>query len=65
MPSNNLVPRQLAAPEPTWTVTTDVVILGSGAAGLSAALAARPVRDVVLITKMFLQLEVQVGHKAV
>ena len=51
MPSNNLVPRQLAAPEPTWTVTTDVVILGSGAAGLSAALAARPVRDVVLITK--------------
>jgi len=51
VPSNNLVPRQLAAPEPTWTVTTDVVILGSGAAGLSAALAARPVRDVVLITK--------------
>ena len=51
MSSNNLVPRQLAAPEPTWTVTTDVVILGSGAAGLSAALAARPVRDVVLITK--------------
>ena len=51
MPSNNRVPRQLAAPEPTWTVTTDVVILGSGAAGLSAALAARPVRDVVLITK--------------
>jgi L-aspartate oxidase len=49
--SNNRVPRQLAAPEPTWTVTTDVVILGSGAAGLSAALAARPVRDVVLITK--------------
>ncbi len=30
---------------------TDVVVLGSGAAGLSAALAARPVRDVVLITK--------------
>jgi L-aspartate oxidase len=51
VPSNNLVPCQLAAPEPTWTVTTDVVILGSGAAGLSAALAARPVRDVVLITK--------------
>jgi L-aspartate oxidase len=30
---------------------TDVVVLGSGAAGLSAALAARPVRDVVLVTK--------------
>jgi L-aspartate oxidase len=32
-------------------VDTDVVILGSGAAGLSAALALRPVRDVVLVTK--------------
>lgn len=30
---------------------TDVVILGSGAAGLSAALALRPVREVVLVTK--------------
>ena len=28
-----------------------MVVLGSGAAGLSAALAARPVRDVLLITK--------------
>lgn len=51
MSANNRVPRQLAAPEPTWFVTTDVVVLGSGAAGLSAALAMRPVRDVVLITK--------------
>jgi len=49
--ANNRVPRQLAAPEPTWFVDTDVVILGSGAAGLSAALALRPVRDVVLVTK--------------
>ncbi len=32
-------------------MTTDVVVLGSGAAGLSAALAARPVREVMLITK--------------
>lgn len=30
---------------------TDVVVLGSGAAGLSAALAARPVREVILVTK--------------
>ncbi|MCE2818170.1 MAG: L-aspartate oxidase [Ilumatobacteraceae bacterium] len=51
MSANNRVPRQLAAPEPTWFVDTDVVILGSGAAGLSAALALRPVRDVVLVTK--------------
>jgi len=49
--ANNHVPRALAAPEPTWTVETDVVILGSGAAGLSAALALRPVREVVLVTK--------------
>jgi L-aspartate oxidase len=45
------IPARLAAPEPTWSVETDVVVLGSGAAGLSAALAARPVRDVLLITK--------------
>lgn len=51
MSANNHVPQQLAAPEPTWTVDTDIVVLGSGAAGLSAALAARPVRDVVLVTK--------------
>lgn len=51
MSANNSVPGRLAAPEPTWSVETDVVILGSGAAGLSAALALRPVRDVVLITK--------------
>jgi L-aspartate oxidase len=49
--ANNRVPRTLAAPEPTWSVETDVVILGSGAAGLSAALALRPVREVLLVTK--------------
>lgn len=48
---NRPVPRHLAAPEPTWSVETDVVVLGSGAAGLSAALAARPVREVILVTK--------------
>jgi len=49
--ANRTLPRQLAAPEPTWSVETDVVVLGSGAAGLSAALAARPVREVILVTK--------------
>lgn len=43
--------QRLAVPEATWEVDTDVVVLGSGAAGLSVALAARPVRDVILITK--------------
>ncbi|MFM8827081.1 MAG: L-aspartate oxidase, partial [Actinomycetota bacterium] len=51
MQASNGIPQRLAAPEPTWSVETDVVVLGSGAAGLSAALAARPVRDVLLITK--------------
>ena len=35
----------------TWTRDVDVVVLGSGAAGLSAALAARPVRSVLVVTK--------------
>jgi L-aspartate oxidase len=49
--ANKDIPHKLLAPEPTWFAETDVVVLGSGAAGLSVALAARPVRDVVLITK--------------
>ena len=51
MSASSGIPARLAAPEPTWTAEADVVVLGSGAAGLSAALAARPVRDVLLITK--------------
>jgi L-aspartate oxidase len=45
------LPRRLAAPQPTWERDIDVVVLGSGAAGLSAALAARPVRSVLVVTK--------------
>lgn len=51
MSASSGIPARLAAPEPTWTASADVVVLGSGAAGLSAALAARPVRDVLIITK--------------
>ena len=46
-----LFPTQLAAPAPSWERDVDVVVLGSGAAGLAAALAVRPVRDVLLVTK--------------
>jgi L-aspartate oxidase len=45
------LPLRLAAPPATWTRDVDVVVLGSGAAGLSAALAARPVRSALIVTK--------------
>ena len=32
------LPRRLAAPEPGWTETTDVLVVGSGVAGLTVAL---------------------------
>ena len=44
-------PRRVLAPAPTWTRDVDVVVLGSGAAGLAAALAVRPVRSVLIVTK--------------
>ncbi|WP_394935359.1 L-aspartate oxidase [uncultured Ilumatobacter sp.] len=46
-----MLPRRLAAPASTWERDVDVVVLGSGAAGLSAALACRPVRSVLVVTK--------------
>lgn len=49
------LPRKLRAPGPTWERDVDVVVLGSGAAGLSAALALRPVRSVLVVTKDVLE----------
>ncbi len=46
---------RLKASSATWERDVDVVILGSGAAGLSAALAARPVRSVLVVTKDVLE----------
>lgn len=45
------IPTRLAAPADSWEREVDVVVLGSGAAGLAAALAARPVRGVLIVTK--------------
>jgi len=46
-----VIPARLAAPAATWELDVDVVVLGSGAAGLAAALAVRPVRSVLIVTK--------------
>ena len=48
-----MIPQRLAAPEPGWTLTADVVVVGSGIAGLTAALRARAVGKVLLVTKAY------------
>jgi L-aspartate oxidase len=47
------LPRRLAAPEPGWDVETDVVVVGSGIAGLSTALhiSRQSALRVLLVTK--------------
>ncbi|MGH8774258.1 MAG: L-aspartate oxidase [Jiangellaceae bacterium] len=48
------LPRRLQAPEPGWTVQADVVVVGSGIAGLTTALEARKAGRVLLVTKTLL-----------
>ncbi|MGZ0150571.1 L-aspartate oxidase [Kribbella sp. WER1] len=45
------VPQRLAAPEAGWTDSVDVVVIGSGVAGLTAALKARELGSVLVVTK--------------
>jgi L-aspartate oxidase len=52
-----VIPRHLLAPAPGWTRQADIVVVGSGVAGVTAALAARrqmPGRSVLLVTKSLL-----------
>ncbi len=42
---------RLLAPAPGWTTYADTVVVGSGIAGLTAALAARHAGSVLLVTK--------------
>jgi L-aspartate oxidase len=47
------LPRRLAAADPGWTIEADVCVVGSGIAGLCAALHARAAgRSVVVVTKV-------------
>ncbi len=45
------VPARLDAPAPGWSTYADVVVIGSGIAGLSAALQARAAGSVMVVTK--------------
>ena len=44
--------RRLLAPAPGWTTTADVVVVGSGVAGLTAALHAARAGSVLIVTKV-------------
>ncbi len=50
------LPARLRAPEPGWSTSADVVVVGSGIAGLTVALSARAAgRSVLLVTKAQLE----------
>jgi len=53
--TNLRIPARLTAPEPGWVISADVIVVGSGVAGLTAALRLRQRVDrVLLVTKTVL-----------
>jgi len=48
------LPRRLAAAEPGWVIEADIVVVGSGVAGLTVALRAAHLGRVLLVTKAVL-----------
>src|SRR3954447_5063225 len=48
------MPRRLAAPDAGWGIEADVVVVGSGIAGLTIALRAADLGRVLVVTKAFL-----------
>ncbi len=46
-----MIPQRLTAAQPGWTLDTDIVVIGSGIAGLVVALRAREAGRVLLVTK--------------
>jgi L-aspartate oxidase len=54
-PTTLRIPARLAAPDPGWAISADVIVVGSGIAGLTAALRLRQRVDrVLLVTKTVL-----------
>ena len=49
--ASTALPQRLAAPEPGWTDAADIVVIGSGIAGLTAALRCREAGRVLVVTK--------------
>ncbi len=51
LPQLGALPQRLAAEPPGWMSEADVVVVGSGIAGLTAALECRPLGRVIVVTK--------------
>ncbi|HEX6886697.1 MAG TPA: L-aspartate oxidase [Candidatus Nanopelagicales bacterium] len=55
-PGPLIIPTTLAAPEPGWTTSADVIVIGSGVAGLSLALNIRRLgHRVLIVTKSYVE----------